>query len=309
MLRCTILQMKMVFLAHLGLMALIPCAIALDLSAGSALLSTVSGPIDLNTAFNAAITALSQTSSISVDNSTLIYRQATNVTRVPHSYMVILKKSVDSTIAIGVWTILEMLGVKIVQRYEKVFRGCSMRLNSTLPLELIRKIPWIDSIEEDHYWTTTQVEDLSGTNSNWGLDRIDQSHLPLDNSYTFDLAGKGVNVFILDSGVDVSHREFGGRAKTVYVSPQLQSQGGVDCTGHGTHVAGVIGGTNSGVAKLVNLLSVRVIGCDDNSINTEVIAAIEWITQNAVLPAIINMSLGPIADNGAYPRSASMGMS
>ncbi len=123
----------------------------------------------------------------------------------------------------------------------------------------------------------------------WGQDRIDQRFLPLDGSYTPPNEGAGVHAYIIDSGVDVGHPEFGGRA-----SDGFDAIDGTfaDCHFHGTHVAGTVGGTTVGVANAVQLVNVRALDCSGNGTFAQVIAAVDWVTANAIKPAVANMSLG-----------------
>jgi len=134
---------------------------------------------------------------------------------------------------------------------------------------------------------------ISGTQSNapWGLDRVDQRTVPLNTSYNYAQTGTGVNVYVLDTGIRTTHAEFGGRATAVFDSVG-DAQTGVDCNGHGTHVAGTIGGVNYGVAKNVNLHSVRVMDCDGRGTVSAAIKGIDWVTANHISPAVANMSLG-----------------
>jgi aqualysin 1 len=124
----------------------------------------------------------------------------------------------------------------------------------------------------------------------WGLDRIDQRTLPLDASYTYTTIGAGVHVYILDSGIRTSHVEFGGRAFGAYTAIN-DGHGTSDCTGHGTHVAGTVGARTYGVAKGATLYSVRVLDCTNWGTWSQIIAGIDWVTQNRVLPAVANMSI------------------
>ncbi|ORZ29501.1 peptidase S8/S53 domain-containing protein, partial [Catenaria anguillulae PL171] len=118
--------------------------------------------------------------------------------------------------------------------------------------------------------------------------------------YAFDLTGKGVHVYVLDSGIVATHPEFAGRANLAY---QVQS---ARLYGHGSHVAGLIGGLQVGVAKEATVHGVRVLGCDDTS-NSDVVEAIDWVVRNAQRPAVINMSLGPRPQpNGQYQRVRSI---
>lgn len=125
----------------------------------------------------------------------------------------------------------------------------------------------------------------------WGLDRIDQSALPLNQVYVYPDHGTTVNAYIIDTGILLSHNEFQGRALT---GIDLVSRGGqaIDCNGHGTHVAGTVGGATYGVAKNVNLYAVRVLDCNGSGSFSNVIAGIEWVTANHRQPAVVNMSLG-----------------
>jgi subtilisin family serine protease len=124
----------------------------------------------------------------------------------------------------------------------------------------------------------------------WGLDRIDQRALPLSGRYSYRSA-RGVTVYVLDTGVRLSHREFGGRARSGRDFVDSDANAG-DCHGHGTHVAGVVGGHTFGVAKDVRIVSVRVLGCNGTGRLSSVVAGIDWVTRHADRPAVANLSLG-----------------
>lgn len=123
------------------------------------------------------------------------------------------------------------------------------------------------------------------------MDRIDQRFLPLDNEFSPNRNGQGVYAFILDSGIDYRHPEFGGRALFGFDAIG-DGRNGQDCHGHGTHVAGTVGGTNVGVAHKVTLVSVRVLGCDNRGSWSGIIAGLDWVAANARQPAVLNASLG-----------------
>ena len=140
-------------------------------------------------------------------------------------------------------------------------------------------------VEEDGIVTT----DATQTNPPWGLDRIDQRNRPLSGTYTYNWTGSGVRVYVIDTGILTGHTQFGGRASNVY---DVNGGNGQDCNGHGTHVSGTIGGSTYGVAKGVMLRGVRVFGCGSTTSTSNIIAGVNYVTANRILPAVANMSVG-----------------
>jgi Subtilase family/Bacterial Ig domain len=129
------------------------------------------------------------------------------------------------------------------------------------------------------------------TPATWGLDRIDQRALPLSSSYTYNQTGAGVHAYVIDTGLRATHAQFAGRVGNGYTAIN-DGRGTSDCNGHGTHVAGTVGGTTYGVAKSVTLHPVRVLNCSGSGTTSGVIAGVDWVTANRVKPAVANMSLG-----------------
>ncbi|BFU46787.1 S8 family peptidase [Krasilnikovia sp. MM14-A1004] len=145
----------------------------------------------------------------------------------------------------------------------------------------------------------------------WGLDRVDQRGRSLSGRYTYPTTGgAGVTVYVLDSGIRISHRDFGGRARYGwdFIGHDARAD---DCNGHGTHVAGTVGGSRYGVAKRVRLVAVRVLDCKGRGSYAQIIAGINWITAHAARPAVVNMSIeGPPsrALDDAVHRSVAAGI-
>lgn len=126
------------------------------------------------------------------------------------------------------------------------------------------------------------------SNATWGLDRID-ARSGLDGTYTYNTTASNVNAYIIDTGILTSHNDFGGRASNGF---DAFGGNGQDCNGHGTHVAGTVGGSTWGVAKGVKLVGVRVLDCGGSGTTSGVIAGVDWVTANHSKPAVANMSLG-----------------
>lgn len=187
---------------------------------------------------------------------------------------------------------------KINHIYKNVLSGFSAELTEE-QVRKLRKDPRVLSIESDGLIYPTNEINVQEYVT-WGIDRIDQRDGPLDRAYVYTSSGAGVTAYIFDSGIRYSHQEFGERATLGYdfvleEDPDNTdpNQGpGEDCMGHGTHVAGTVGGKLMGVAKNVNLVSLRVFGCTGATPRSRYVAALDWVTANAVHPAVVNMSLG-----------------
>lgn len=185
---------------------------------------------------------------------------------------------------------LESLGLAPDARVEQVYTAALLGLAARLSpenLAALRQDPRVAYIEADQVMSISATQ----TGATWGLDRIDQRTLPLSGTFTYSNTGSGVNAYIIDTGIRVSHSEFGGRATAVFDAIG-DGRNGNDCNGHGTHVAGTVGGTVYGVAKSVRLYAVRVLDCNGSGSNSGVIAGVDWVRQNARRPAVANMSLG-----------------
>lgn len=200
------------------------------------------------------------------------------------TWIVTLRDGVDSaTTAPG---LARRHGGQVGYVYEHALNGFSFSGSQSAATALMRN-PNVVAVEADaEVWL-----DATQSNPPWGLDRIDQRS-GTDDSYTYNTTGEGVNVYVIDSGINYGHHEFGGRALLGHDVVGGVTPAGSDCNGHGTHVAGTIGGSEFGVAKAVNLYSVRVFGCSGGSSWSVIIAGIDWVTGHAVKPAVANMSLG-----------------
>ncbi len=175
---------------------------------------------------------------------------------------------------------------KISQKYSGALAGFAVKMDPTEIGSLLAN-PAVKYIEEDTISTLVAVQN----NPTWGLDRIDQRSLPLDDLYDSDQNGTGVNVYIIDTGIDLDHPNFGGRIQFGF-DAMGDGRNGNDCNGHGTHVAGTTSSSTWGVAKNSTAWAVRVFGCSGSTATSNIIAGMNWVINNAQLPAVVNMSLG-----------------
>ena len=212
----------------------------------------------------------------------------TSEKKIPQQYIVVLNDDVVTNVA-GLADELARGHAGLVDHvYDRAIKGFSVRMTEGMARKLADN-PLVQFVEED------AVVSLETTQSNppWGLDRIDQRDRPLNGTFIYTRTGSGVKAYIIDTGILTSHSQFGGRAISGYdaVDGALPA---TDCNGHGTHVAGTVGGSTYGVAKGVTLVAVRVLDCNGSGTNSGVIAGVNWVTSNhsAGQPAVANMSLG-----------------
>lgn len=171
--------------------------------------------------------------------------------------------------------------------FKNALKGFTVNL-SAVEIEEVRKDPMVKYIEQDQVATAVATQ----TSATWGLDRLDQPSLPLSTSYTYDKTGSTVEAYIFDTGINPDHVEFTGRVSAGYNAVTIGALANDD-NGHGSHVAGTIGGTTYGVAKNISLIPVKVLNAAGSGSFSGIIAGIDWaIANHTTKPAVGNMSLG-----------------
>jgi subtilisin family serine protease len=223
-----------------------------------------------------------------------------------YPYIVVLDENVLDALPVATELGRRYAG-RVGHVYEHALKGFSVELPARAAKALSR-FPGVSLVEPDLEMTRTVTQ----TGATWGIDRIDQRSRPLSGTYTYTRTGAGVTAYIIDTGIRFTHQQFGGRA--VSGADFIDGGQATDCNGHGTHVAGTVGGSTYGVAKGVRLVAVRVLSCSGSGSTSGVIAGVDWVTGNhqAGQPAVANMSLGGGASSSldaAVNRSINDGVS
>jgi subtilisin family serine protease len=223
--------------------------------------------------------------------------------RIPGQYIVVFRDGVTDVDATAGEKVARGRG-RLTHAYKAALKGFAAELSDDAA-DALRADPDVAYVEQDQLVTV----DATQSGATWGLDRVDQRGLPLSGTYSYTSTGSGVRAYIIDTGILTGHGEFSsGRASNVYDG---FGGNGQDCNGHGTHVAGTVGGRTYGVAKGALLRGVRVFQCSGSSSNSTIIAGIDWVTANHVKPAVANLSLGggySQATNDAVTRLANAGV-
>ncbi|SDI99147.1 Serine protease, subtilisin family [Actinokineospora alba] len=206
---------------------------------------------------------------------------------VKDSYIVVVKDSAAprSASARTAAALTGKYGGSVTVAWQHAVNGFSARMTAGQARRLAVD-PAVAMVEQD---ALVKVSEDQLNPPSWGLNRVDQRNLPLDNKYSYGTRASNVTAYVIDTGVRVSHSTFEGRARW---GTNTVDSNNTDCHGHGTHVAGTVGGKEYGVAKGVKIVAVKVLNCSGSGSNTGVISGVDWVTRNAVKPAVANMSLG-----------------
>jgi subtilisin family serine protease len=226
---------------------------------------------------------------------------AVGATALPDRYVVVLKdtataKAATQRTADG---LAKRYGGTVRATWRHALRGFAISTSAANARKLAAD-PAVASVSQD---AEVHAVDTQPNPPSWGLDRIDQRDLPLNASYTYPTTAANVHAYIVDTGIRTTHSTFGGRATWGFNSVDGNN---TDCNGHGTHVAGTVGGAEYGVAKGVQLVAVKVLDCGGSGSFAGVISGVDWVTGNAVKPAVANMSLGAVASAATAPLEAAV---
>ncbi|MEV0426314.1 S8 family peptidase [Micromonospora sp. NPDC050495] len=243
------------------------------------------------TAAAAALTAAAATPALAAPTGQIRYAAAPDA--ISGSYLVVLKTdSVGTANSLAARTAVPDRAAGLAKRYGgsvgTVWSAALTGYRATMAPGQARRLaadPAVAYVEQDRVVTTQGTQ----TGATWGLDRIDQRNLPLNSTYTYPNTASNVRAYIIDTGIRTTHSQFGGRATW---GTNTVDSNNTDCNGHGTHVAGTVGGSTYGVAKGVRLIAVKVLNCSGSGSTSGVISGVNWVTANAVKPAVANMSLG-----------------
>lgn len=223
------------------------------------------------------------------------------------SYIVVLDQDAGTGILARSASVAERFDSKVEHTYTAALHGFSLRLTEKQASELATEGGVADVVPD------TPVHAL-GQQTNppsWGLDRIDQHALPLDGVYNYPNEAENVTAYVIDTGISATHQDFGGRVQPGHDFIDDDADA-TDGNGHGTFMAGIIGGAQFGVAKGARLVPVKVLDDTGAGSTSDVIAGIDWVTANAAKPAVANMSLGGSANTAlddAVRNSISSGVS
>jgi subtilisin family serine protease len=202
------------------------------------------------------------------------------------SYVVVFKDGVSASAT----SVAARHNAKVTHTYRAALHGYAATM-SEADAKRTAADPAVAYVEQNRVVSALETQPNPPS---WGLDRVDQRTLPLNSGYTYPNPGTGVTAYIIDTGIRTTHGDFGGRARW---GTNTVDTNNTDCNGHGTHVAGTVGGTAHGVAKNVKLVAVKVLNCQGSGTLAGVAQGIDWVTANAAKPAVANMSLGASGTN------------
>ncbi|MES4902965.1 MULTISPECIES: S8 family peptidase [unclassified Streptomyces] len=210
------------------------------------------------------------------------------------SYVVLLKGGKSIKAQSTGKDLAERYGGTLRRSYDSAVNGFSASGLTETEAKRLAADPAVAKVVQNHRFTIDATQDDPPS---WGLDRIDQADTEADKKYTYpDSAGEGVTAYVIDTGVRVSHKDFGGRATSGFDAID-NDEDADDGHGHGTHVAGTIAGADHGVAKKAKIVAVRVLDDQGSGTTEQVVAGIDWVTENHQGPSVANMSLGGGVDD------------